>query len=273
MGWVFKDKVVFISGSVGGIGKSTAIAFAKSGAKVIINGCHEEKVKQCHDELYQSGLQSTMFVADISQDEACKKLHDFILNTFGRLDLFIANAGLSSKDLFENTKPEVFKKIVQNNVFSVTSPFYALLPLLKQSQGSFVIVNSLAALQGLPTSSAYSVSKMGIRAFVESVSPEIQNSGIHLGSIYFGFIKNDESKTTYTGNGLLVEVPKREFAVVTRENAVNCILYCCHHRKRNMYVSSLVNIIFFLSRISPRLLNYLLRRNMHRFMSAQKINP
>lgn len=272
MGWSFKDKVVFISGSAAGIGKSTAVAFAKAGAKVIINGCHEEKVKRCQLELQQLGVAVSVFVADVSDDEACEALQRYILNTFGRLDIFIANAGLSSKDVFEKTKPDIFKKIVQNNIFSVTSAFYAMLPLLKESKGSFVVINSLAALHGLPTSSAYSVSKMGIRAFVESVSPEVNNSGVHLGNIYFGFIKNDASKTTYNGEGVLVQVPHRDFAVVKREDAVNKILQCCYNRTHNMYVSWLVKIIFIMSRISPRLLNFLFRLNVDRFIAAQKLN-
>jgi 3-oxoacyl-[acyl-carrier protein] reductase len=272
MGLLFKDKVVFISGSGSGIGKATAIAFAKEGAKVIINGSNEQKVKQAAQELLHLNYSAETFVGDIADDRVCEELKEFLQRTYGKLDIFVANAGISLKDLFAKTKPEVFRKIVQNNIFSTSSAFFHLYSMLQESKGSFVIVNSVAGLQGLPTSSAYSVSKMALRAFSQAVGAEIKNSGVHLGTIYFGFIQNDEQKTTYTGEGQLVKVPKRGMAVLSKEDAANKILVCCAKRSREMYVSSFTKMMYFLSRLSPALLNYMMRLNLGRMMRAQKLN-
>ena len=150
-----KNKVVIITGSGGGIGKATAIAFCQKGASVMLNGRNAEKLAQTERELRAMGFSVSSFAADVTDYNDCQALVKKTLDTFGRLDVLVTNASLSMRARFDEMSPETFKKVMDSNIYGSTMPAKAALDAITETKGSIVFIGSVAGLYGMPSASAY----------------------------------------------------------------------------------------------------------------------
>ena len=93
----FKDKIVLITGGTSGIGKATAIAFAREGAKVVITGRREKEGKAVVNEITHIGGRAEYFLSDVSKEADAKAAVEFTVKTFGKLDIAFNNAGIEGE--------------------------------------------------------------------------------------------------------------------------------------------------------------------------------
>ncbi len=205
-----KDKVAIITGSSQGIGKAIAIALAKKGVKVVLNGRNVDKLTQAKLELFAQGYEVMAVQADVGKYEECENLIEQTIDRFGQLDMLINNAGIAMEGSIADTKPEVFEQVFHTNIMGVLFPTKAALPHLKKSKGSVVFTGSIAGYMGLPNYSAYSASKMSLTALVQSLKIELAGTGVHVGINYVGFAENDKDKTYYDANGNIKLMPVRK---------------------------------------------------------------
>jgi NAD(P)-dependent dehydrogenase (short-subunit alcohol dehydrogenase family) len=205
-----KNKVAIITGSSQGIGKAIAIALAKKGAKVVLNGRSIEKLTQSKLELFELGYEVLAVQGDVGKYVDCENLIEQTIEKFGQLDILINNAGIAMEGSIANTSPEVFEKVFHTNIIGVLFPTKAALPHLKKSKGSVVFTGSVAGYMGLPNYSAYSASKMSLTALVQSLKIELAGTGVHVGINYVGFAENDADKTYFNTKGELKLMPVRE---------------------------------------------------------------
>ena len=117
-----KDKVVLITGSGGGIGKATAIAFCKKGAKVVLNGRNADKLAKTEKELKGKGYSVTASPGDVTDLNDCQKLIAHTIETFGKLDVLVTNASLSMRARFDEMSAETFKSVLDSNIYGSTMP-------------------------------------------------------------------------------------------------------------------------------------------------------
>ena len=203
------DKVAIITGSSQGIGKAIAIAFAKKGAKVVLNGRNIEKLTKAKLELFELGYEVLAVQGDVGKYEECENLIEQTIEKFGQVDILINNAGIAMEGSIESTSPEVFEKVFHTNILGVLFPTKAALSYLKKSKGSVVFTGSIAGYMGLPNYSAYSASKMSLTALVQSLKIELAGTGVHVGINYVGFAENDADKTYYDAKGEIKIMPVR----------------------------------------------------------------
>lgn len=261
----FKDKTVLITGSGSGIGKTTALECCKQGAKVILNGRNAEKLKQTQLEFSDKGFDVDFFDADITQLKECKRLTDQILQKYGSIDIVIANASLSMSGRFEDAEPNYYKQTIDSNIYSVIMPLFTFLPNLKQTKGSFVIVGSIAGMHGVPTASAYCIGKMALTALHQSLCAELSIYDLHIGIIYLGFTENDSTKLTYTANGDLIPVPKRnKLLLQTQEHVAKSIMKMIKNRRSKMILSLTGFLTYYISRFFPSLIVWLGKRTQQK---------
>lgn len=216
----FLNKVVVVTGSGSGIGKATAAEFCKSGASVILNGRNEDKLKITTNEFKALGYSVDYFVADITDLQACKEMVAFTIKTFGTINVLVTNAGISMNARFDKMDPEMFKKILDSNIYGATSPLFACMDILKQTKGSVIFISSLAGIYGMPTASAYSAGKMALTALQQSLRSELHEDGIHVGILYVGFTENDPQKKLMSDDGAWLPVPERPRLLQQTQNEV-----------------------------------------------------
>lgn len=207
---MWKGKVVIITGSSMGIGRSLAIEIGKKGGKLIINARNNNRLEKTYKELMAMGLELVAYSGDISNYEDCVKIVEYAVDNFGKVDVLINNAGLTAEGTLEESSPEVFKKLMDVNFLGSVFMTKAALPYIKQTKGSILFIGSLAGIHGLGNYSAYSSSKMALTALVESLKKETYQTGIHIGIAYVGFTENDSQKTYYDKSGDIKPLPVRK---------------------------------------------------------------
>lgn len=255
----FQDKVALITGSSSGIGKATAIEMSKQGASIVLNGRNKEKLIKVEEQIKNHGGIVTSFCCDISIPSDAKELLEFAIKSFGKLDILINNAGVSMRGNFSELNPEVFKTVFGTNVLGTANISIPALPYIKESNGSIVFISSVAGIRGLPNNSAYSSSKMALRAMAESIRIEETNSNIHVGLIYVGITEIEKDKKTIGADGSLIGLQDRSGRnVQTLEQVANSIITNITKRKYKTVLTRIGKLNAFLQAIVPNVVERIL---------------
>ncbi len=183
---ILNDKVVVITGASYGLGESLARILTAKGAKLVISSRSKDKLEKLATE-----IGADFVVADVSKEEDINKLTNEALTRFGRIDLWINNAGVwLSKSLIEHIDMNKAKAMFETNVFgTVYGTRSALVEMKKQNAGTIVNIISTSGLNGRPNTVMYCASKYAVRGFTESLQEELKDSPIKLIAVYPGGIK------------------------------------------------------------------------------------
>jgi len=195
----FTDKVVVITGSARGIGRETARQALAAGARVVINGRNAATLEATRQDL---GIPDRILavVADVSVPHEAHRLMTTVVETWGRLDVLINNAGLSMRGTFSDLSPATVQTMIDANFLSAVWSTQAALPELRRSRGVVLFVSSLAGVRGFPGVSLYSASKMALAALHQSLRAE-EGRHLTIGLIYLAFTENDVQKTVLGADG------------------------------------------------------------------------
>lgn len=182
----FKDKVVIISGGNSGIGRATALAFAKEGALVVVADL-ADKLETTIQELYPN--QFTYFKVDVSNWLAVKKLIDTTIQTKGRLDVLVNNAGIGGPRLrTDEYTDEAFDQVMNVNVKGVWYGMKASLPYFKgKKAGSIINIASLAGHVVMGGYLAYAASKHAVLGMTKVAAVEFAKYGVRINAVCPGF--------------------------------------------------------------------------------------
>lgn len=260
MNYVYQDKVAIITGSSNGIGKAVALALAKRGTKVILNGRNEAKLQKTYWAFKEAGHHCLAVAGDISDYNFCQELVGKTIAEYGQIDILINNAGLSAEGKIEDTDPEVFEKTFAVNVLGIIYLTKAAIPYLKKSKGHIILTGSIAGFIGLPEFSAYSGTKMTLTALSQSLRIELAGSGVHVGLNYVGFVEN-ENKTYLTKEGKVEAMEVRaNFKRMPREKVAAIFLRGIEKRRNIQVLSALGKATWLLSRYFPALFEKIMSR-------------
>ena len=152
----FKDKVVLVTGSSRGIGRSTAIAFAKEGANVIINyKSNDIDASIAYDVVSSYGNKCLCIKADVSNEKAVIGMLDTIIKEYGKIDILVNNAGIALDAEFEDKTTSIWKKTLSTNVLGpfLTSKYIGKI-MMEQKYGKIINISST---NGINTTYPYSV--------------------------------------------------------------------------------------------------------------------
>ncbi len=235
------------------------------GARIILNGRNEERLQSALHELGNEGIHVHAIPGDVSKVGDCQRLIEQTVKLFGRLDVLINNAGISSEGRLEEINPDTFKKVLDVNVLGSVYPSQCAIPHLKKTNGHLIFIGSGAGIRGLPNYSAYSTSKMALTALAESLRIELQGSGIHVGLAYVGFTENDPDKMVYNKDGKLIPQPKRDFVKPEPpERVAGRIIEMIEKRRFKRVFSTLGKLNATINRWVPALGEFILRRNFRK---------
>lgn len=200
------NKTAIVTGGSRGIGAAIVNYLVKEGYNVVLNyNKSEEIAKKLKEEFTSLGKSVEIFKADVSEREEVKKLVDFTIKKFKKIDVLINNAGISQTKLFTDITDEDWQNMIGTNLNSV---FYMTQEVVKhmihEKEGSIINISSIWGITGASCEVHYSVAKAGVDAMTKSLAKELGPSNIRVNSIAPGIIDTDMNK--YLTDKEIVEI-------------------------------------------------------------------
>jgi len=172
-----KGKVVAITGASSGIGEAIALHLAKLGAQVILGARREDHLKNIVNTILQTDGKAVYKTLDVTNPTDVSEFAQFALESFGKLDVFINNAGVMPLSMINNYKVEEWHKMIDVNIKGVLHGIAAALPIFEtKDSGQFINITSVGDRWVGPTSTVYSATKFAVRAISEGLRQEVSNN-------------------------------------------------------------------------------------------------
>jgi NAD(P)-dependent dehydrogenase (short-subunit alcohol dehydrogenase family) len=252
------QQVVSVVGASSGIGRITALEFARRGAKVVVSARGESKLKSLVEEIRSFGGEATYIVADVEVFDQVKAIADKTVEVYGRLDTWVHVPAIGIFATFDNTTPEEFKHVIDVDLMGQVYGAMAALPHLKrEGRGALIHVSSVEGTRSLPYQSAYSAAKHGVEGFIEAMRVELQHekwpisvTSVKPGVINSPFWNNGRTKLGVKPAGI---PPYYEPKLVA-----DAILHVAEHPTRDYLVGDVAKVLDLVQRISPPLVDSLL---------------
>lgn len=184
-----ENKVAIITGGGTGIGKETALLFAKEGAKVVITDINGESGSLAVKEIQQNGGEAIFINHNVSKEEDWKKVAEETIKAFGKVDVLFNNAGIYIIKPITEIELEEWNRLMSINVTGVFLGMKHIMPLMaKQNKGSVINASSIAGLTGAPGHVLYGASKGAVRIMSKDAAMEYASAGVRVNSIHPGYI-------------------------------------------------------------------------------------
>ena len=210
----YENQVAIVtgSGSKRGIGRSTAIALSRLGAIVVVADLNEEGVRETVTAIESENGKALGIILNVTDEGSVQKMVDLVLNTYGRIDVLINNAGISQRLGVEDMKVEDLKKIFKVNIIGVFLCSKAVLtPMKKQKYGRIVSVSSVAGKRGggFFGGAHYSASKAAVLGFSKNLAREVAKEGITVNCVAPGLVNTDiwESLPKDVADDIVATIP------------------------------------------------------------------
>lgn len=195
----FKDKVVIVTGAGSGIGRATAIAFAREGAQVVVADIIEADGRETLSMITAASGKAIFTAVDVGKAESVNALIESTVAAFGKLDVLVSNAGiLDGFAPCSTTTDDVWSRVIAVNLSGCFYGARAALPHLAKTKGNIVMTASIAAIGGMAGGTAYTASKHGVAGLVNQIACECAAQGVRVNGVAPGSI------TTNIGRGLPV---------------------------------------------------------------------
>lgn len=188
--YLFYQKTVVITGASSGAGRAMALEFAREGAYLVLAARRQSALEEVAALCSEAGGKATVVTCDVTDAAAVKALAEKAFITYGRIDVWINNAGVLAAGTFEETPIEVHDQVVRINLLGYMHGAHAVLPYFKK-QGHGVLINNISVGGWLPTPYAvgYTASKFGLRGFSEALRGELHRyPHIHVCDAYPAFL-------------------------------------------------------------------------------------
>lgn len=184
-----EGRVAIVTGAASGIGFGTAKRFLQEGAKVAICDVNQERVDSAVAQLSELGTVCG-FVADITDRAKCDELAKKVVETYGKVEILINNAGITKDAQFYKMADEDFYKVIEVNLFGTYNMSKAVVPyMMEQHYGKIISASSIACIKGNFGQSNYASSKAAIMSFTRSLGRELGKYGINVNAVAPGFIR------------------------------------------------------------------------------------
>ena len=206
-----KNKTVFLTGSTGGIGKEIAFQMSSSGAKLVITGTNEEKLKDLSSKLPN---ENDYIVSNLDNSQNIENLSNQLNDRGYSIDILINNAGVTRDNLFLRMKEDEWSYVTNINLHSTVFLTQKIIKgMIKRKSGRILFITSIIGHSGNPGQSNYSASKAGLLAFSKSIASEVASRGITVNCIAPGFIKTPmtDKLSEDQQNQILKNIPASRF--------------------------------------------------------------
>ncbi len=249
------QQVVVITGASSGIGRATAQKFGEAGATVVLAARNEEALRQAAKEVEASGGRSLVVLTDVGDWTQVQQLAEITVDTFGRIDTWVNDAGVSVYATAEETTVEETQQIMQTNFMGVVHGCTAVLPIMKaQGYGTIINVGSVESQRALPLQAAYGASKHAVKAYTETLRMEqmYEKTGVDVtlilpSGINTPLFNHARSKTGHKPMPVPPAYPP--------ELAARAIVQAAQAPQRDIYVGGAGFFFWLMQKLSPALVD------------------
>jgi NAD(P)-dependent dehydrogenase (short-subunit alcohol dehydrogenase family) len=235
---MMEQKAGLVTGAGSGIGRATALAFAKNGARVMVSDIDVASGHQTVEMIKDAGGQAEFFQCDVSNEEQVRALVDATVSSFGTLDYAFNNAGMNGVFApLGQTDSETWDRVMKVNLYST---FYCLKhevnAMLKTGGGAIVNTASGAGLIGIANNTPYTASKFGVVGMTRSAAMDYGSQGIRINALAPGSTTSPMMKNAFEQNSpefqesILSAIPMRVLA--DPEDQADAVVWLCSDHAR-----------------------------------------
>ncbi len=246
-----------ITGATSGIGRATALEFARAGARVVVAGRRKERLKELVSEIESKGGEALGVPTDVAEQAQVERLIEKALKHFGRIDTLVNNAGVGIAARFSEMTLEDFRRVMDVNFWGAVYACKAAVPHMRAQSGGGVIINvsSILGKRGMPFETAYCASKFALAGFSEALRAEVMADKIDVSTIFPGAVETEifESAVNQTGMEMPSYVPKfpaREMARIIVRDA--------RFPQPEVVMALDAQVINFFNKLAPGLMDFAL---------------
>ena len=196
MGNNIEGKVVVITGASSGLGEATALHLVSQGANLVLGARRADRINALVDKLAGNGGKAIALETDVTHRDQVKRLVDAAVQTYGRIDVMINNAGLMPQSLLENLMVDDWDRMIDVNIKGVLYGIAAALPYMKERRSGHIInVSSVAGHKVSPGGAVYSATKHAVLALSEGLRQEVKPYNIRTTVISPGAVATELPNT------------------------------------------------------------------------------
>lgn len=193
------EKVAWITGASSGIGRAMAFEWARLGYKVVLSARRKEVLEEIANEMKHSGQQAMVVPIDIMEEKSIQNAVQTIINTWGRIDVAVANAGFGVFGSIEKLTAKDWNRQLQGNVVGLALTVKYALPYLRKYQGRIGLMGSVGAYLPNPHVGAYGASKAAVHSIGLTLQVELMGTGVSCTTIHPGFVVSEIAKIDNEG--------------------------------------------------------------------------
>ncbi len=251
MGGDLAGKVVIVTGASSGIGRETALHFARDKAKVVLTARRHQRLSTLENEIQGLGAEVLSLPTDVAQQNQVQAMFEHVLERFGRVNILVNNAGSGLFASVEETGPEDLEEILRVNLFGAFYGIRAVLPIMrKQGSGHIINISSIIGKRGVPLYGAYCASKFALLGLSESLRMELRNSGIAVSVVCPVGTATEFFDTAKDPRGRKLG-PKPP--IQTPTHVARAIVRCAKSPRPEVIVYPPARLLVVLNALSPRL--------------------
>jgi NAD(P)-dependent dehydrogenase (short-subunit alcohol dehydrogenase family) len=245
------EQVVIVTGASSGLGRAVARLAGQRGAKVVVTARNGEALDACVREIEAFGSEALAVPADCTIQDEVAQVVEQAIDRFGRIDTYIANAIVTVYAETYRYEPDELRRIMDVNFFGQVYGYWAVLPHLRETQGTFVSIQSALAYRGIPLQGGYCASKAALRNFFESARVELMRAGwgvdisvVHPAAINTPQFDRDRQK--------IGKQPMPVPPIYQPEPFADAVLHCAEHPVRELPVGWGAQKLMWGQKLSPR---------------------
>ncbi len=186
----FRDQVVVVTGASSGIGRETAVTFARLGAKVALLARRPNLLEEVAEAVEDVGGEGLAVPTDVTDPGAVRGAMRSVRRAWKRIDVVVNNAGILRPGVPSRLDPEDLDAMMRVNFYGAVHAIQAVLPIMRAQQGGAIInVSSLAGRRGYSKIAGYCATKFALIGFTEALRTELQDTPLHVGLVLPGAIE------------------------------------------------------------------------------------
>lgn len=253
----YANKVVWITGASSGIGEALAHLLAREGCRLVLSARREPELMRVARALSCPADHVLILPLDLTAMDSFPQAVTRVLQTFGRLDILIQNAGISQRGLALESPLEIDRRLMEVNFFGVIALTKAVLPvLLQQRTGTIVPICSMAGYVATPQRTAYAASKFALRGFFDALRAEIWQQGLWVTLVCPGYVRTSLSMHALNARGEAHnQMDPNQSKGLSAEACARTIIKAVSKGKREVWVGGFKELAgAYLKRYAPGLL-------------------
>ena len=218
-----QNKVALITGASAGIGQACARELAGEGAKLVLTARRKDRLEQLVKEAKQLGSEAVFVVGDARQEETAHQAVQLAVDTFGRIDILLNNAGMGNYKNLVDTSADEYDEMMDTNVRTTFLFTRHVVPvMIRQREGLILMISSMAGVYGFAGEATYCATKFAQVGFAQGLDKELRPHGIKVGAICPGGVKTEFA----IGKGR-TEASVKASEMLEAKDVAQAVLFAC----------------------------------------------